>query len=657
MSGPPTRNAMIEQLKHEIEERLGLCPSFFLLAPDAPEVTRELWEQAQNAYLDNPLPPLFKEKLFAYLSRFCAVPYCMARHSAFLLGRGRLAGDSSHPSLSPEAVLALVQRPTPSTVELEAHFRMLRSAGPIEEWPGDGSELETSLLACTIPVFMKHTERERSQLELRHTLGPVQYNRLLLLLAFIRTAHFWTEAHPDIPFEPDLQKLLAEQRALAEWLDAYRTVVAEELGERPSDEPATLRADLTKLERTEHELHRLSKVLRESEARFRALFDSAADGIITINEHGIIESANPAAEQQLGYPAQEMIGRNVGILMAHPHRELHDRYIRRYLAEGNARIIGTGRELLAVKRDGSTFPIHLTITELSIDGKRAFAGFLRDLTEQRQLEEQYRHSQKLEALGTLTGGIAHDFGNLLTGIIGCSDIALRKIGDDSPAAVYLTELSEAAKRGSGLIRQLLSFSRKQETEFKRLDLGAVVQNAEQLLRRLVGDNIDLRFDLADESVMITADAGQLEQILVNLLVNARDAMPDGGQLTVRVGHAEFSARDATLHGLQAAGRYATLSVVDTGIGMDPDTKSRVFEPFFTTKAPGKGTGLGLSTVYGITKQFSGSVDVQSDLGKGSTFTFCFPMHGADELRMTSSANRPTRSSSASPFATAPPRAE
>ena len=641
MNGPLAQDETLKQIIAEIQERLGFCPSFFLATPESPEIIRGLWQQTRHAYLDNPIPPLLKEKLFAHLSRFCSVPYCMARHSAFLLGYGRRAGDAVYPLLSPEDVLGLIRQPLPTPDELDAYLRTLRAAGPLDDWPAAGGDLERSILSCTVPVFLGHSDQERCQQELRRTLGAVRSNHLLVLLAFIHSAHFWAETHPDLAFEPDVERLLDDHPALAEWLRAYPTVVTDELEERAVGERTKLRVDRAKLRRTEEELRRMSKVLQESEARFRALIDSAADGIVTINELGIIESANPAAERQFGYSAQELIGRNVSILMPHPHRQLHDRYIRRYLNEGNARIIGIGRELVAVKRDGSTFPIHLTITELLVDGKRVFAGFLRDLTEQRQLEEQYRHSQKLEALGTLTGGIAHDFGNLLTGIIGCSNIALRKVGEESPAAVYITELSEAAKRGSGLIRQLLSFSRKQKAEFKPLDLGAVVKNAEPLLRRLLGDDIELQLDLADAGLMITADAGQLEQILVNLIVNARDAMPEGGRLAVWVGHADLGEREAKLHGLKSAGRYSTLSVTDDGVGMDPETKSRVFEPFFTTKAPGRGTGLGLSTVYGITKQFGGSVEVQSDLGQGSVFTFYFPMYGAAEVERNDERPRPT----------------
>jgi PAS domain S-box-containing protein len=358
-----------------------------------------------------------------------------------------------------------------------------------------------------------------------------------------------------------------------------------------------------------------------------ALVRSAVDGIVTMDEHGIIRSFNPAAERMFGYAAHEVIGRNVRMLMPSPHREHHSGYLARYLAEGFPRIIGIGRALEGVSHDGRAFPMHLAVSELWIGGRRMFAGFVRDMTVQKQLEEQLRHSQKMEAIGALTSGIAHDFGNLLMGIAGCANIALDKVDLDHPVARYLRELSAAAKRGTDLTRQLLGFSRKQAPKLASVVLDALIEGCAGLLRRLVGDDIVLEIRSAAPRCSIVADAGQLEQILVNLVVNARDAMPAGGRITITTAEVVIDERSAEARGL-AAGRYVKLEVTDDGHGMDEATRLRVFEPFFTTKEVGKGTGLGLSTVYALTKQFHGGLGVQSKLGRGTTFTLCFPCQAA-----------------------------
>jgi PAS domain S-box-containing protein len=393
--------------------------------------------------------------------------------------------------------------------------------------------------------------------------------------------------------------------------------------------------DYVRLQRSDRELQaraqhmearaqRMEMEVAQSET-VTALVRSAVDGIVTIDENGIVHSFNPAAERMFGWAAHEVIGRNVSMLMPSPYREQHDRYVERYLVEGRPRIIGIGRELEGVTRQGRTFPMHLAVSELSIGGRRMFAGFVRDMTERKQLEEQFLHSQKMEAVGALTSGVAHDFGNLLMGITGCANIALGKLDSDHPIARYLRELSEAAKRGTGLIRQLMSFSRKQAPTLVPLALHAVIDGCTGLLRRLVGDDIDIEIRSV-ASPAVVADAGQLEQVLVNLVVNARDAMPAGGRITISTEELAVDERGAEARGLSVAGRYVALAVADTGHGMDESTRLRVFEPFFTTKEVGKGTGLGLATVYAIVQQLRGSIGVQSEPGRGTTFTMLLPAH-------------------------------
>jgi two-component system, cell cycle sensor histidine kinase and response regulator CckA len=250
----------------------------------------------------------------------------------------------------------------------------------------------------------------------------------------------------------------------------------------------------------------------------------------------------------------------------------------------------------------------------------------RHRTEQalRESEDQLRQSQKMEAVGQLAGGIAHDFNNLLMAIMSNAELAALDLPPSSPSAANIEEIKSASRRARSLTQQLLAFSRKQMLQPRVLDLNAVVRDAEQILRRLIGENITMSVMLDEAVGHVRADPGQLAQVLMNLAVNARDAMPNGGQLTIESGNRDVSAIDARLHrGLQP-GRYVLLSVRDNGVGMDDATKTRIFEPFFTTKPPGQGTGLGLSTAYGIVKQSGGYIAVDSTPGSGTTFTILLP---------------------------------
>ncbi len=366
------------------------------------------------------------------------------------------------------------------------------------------------------------------------------------------------------------------------------------------------------------------RALNESEARFRSLVNSAVDGIITIGSEGRIESLNPAAERMFSLPAQGLLGKPLALLIPPELNHEHGVYVQRDLDHDDSEARDMGHELVARKGTGMPFPVHMTVTRLSVDGRRVLAVFVRDLTHSKALEDQLRHSQKLEAIGTLTSGVAHDFGNLLMGVLGCATLALRSLPADSPAAHYIQELSEAAKRGTGLTKQLLSFSRKQQVDLKPLDFGRVLRAMEGLLRMLAGDRVELLLMPVTGSRYALGDAGQLEQILVNLVLNARDAMVDGGCIAIRLEETNLASEVTERSGLASAKSFLKLSVSDDGPGMDAATSQRVFEPFFTTKEQGKGTGLGLSTVYGIVKQFGGSIHLHSALGYGTTFELLFP---------------------------------
>jgi signal transduction histidine kinase len=255
---------------------------------------------------------------------------------------------------------------------------------------------------------------------------------------------------------------------------------------------------------------------------------------------------------------------------------------------------------------------------------------MRDITERRALEEQLRQSQKLEAIGRLAGGVAHDFNNILMSVMGAADLLLMQLGPDDVARDEATEIKLAVDRGAGLTRQLLAFSRRQATRPRLFALGEVIRGMDTMLRRLMGPEIEFEISSAPEPLMVVADSGQVEQVLMNLVVNARDAMPEGGRLTVRLEEVELDEAAAAAVVEGKTGRYARLSVADTGTGIDEATRAKLFEPFFTTKEQGKGTGLGLSIVYGIVKQSGGYITVVSEPGRGAMFLIYFPIAAAPE---------------------------
>ncbi len=498
------------------------------------------------------------------------------------------------------------------------------------------------------------------------------------------------------------------------------------------------------------ERKRAEEAVRASEARLKALLDSALDACVTMDEAGRITSWSAAAEAVFGWPASEAIGRSLAAtIIPRQHREGHARGLARFLETGEGPILRQRIEITALHRDGREFPVELTVTPIRLADHWLFGAFVRDLTdakraeqalrrseasyrglvehaaygiyratadgkflmvnpalftmlgypsaedvlqldisrdayvdpaarvrilercerfgsaieevawrrrdgsiisvrlngrpvrgpdgalecfefivddvtEQRALEERLRHTQKMEAVGRLAGGIAHDFNNLLTAILGSVDFLRRALGPEHPEHAETEEIQKAAVRAADLTRQLLAFSRQQVLAPKVLELDALVTNLEKMLRRLIGEDVELRFVAKASRAAVRADPGQLEQVIVNLVVNARDAMPRGGRLTVETASVDLDAAYAWEHGTVEPGRYVMLAVTDTGVGIDRAAQARLFEPFFTTKEFGKGTGLGLATVYGIVKQSGGYIWVYSEPGHGATFKVYLP---------------------------------
>src|SRR5580700_9654098 len=359
--------------------------------------------------------------------------------------------------------------------------------------------------------------------------------------------------------------------------------------------------------------------LRRSEMNFRSLVTNAPYGICRCDSAGLLLDANPALLAILGYSSTpELVGKHLGELYADTQHwfELAD-----YLATAtpfNGLIVEWKR------KDGTATVVRVSGRTVSNGGNaRTFELFAEDVTERRALEQQLRQSQKMEAVGRLAGGIAHDFNNLLMVISGYSEFLLDRLGPEPSLRAPAQEIASAAGRASSLTRQLLAFSRKQMLAPKILDLNGVVTENLKMLTRVIGEDIDLVMVPATGLGAVRADAGQIEQVIMNLAVNARDAMPAGGKLTIETSNVSLDEEYARFHAPLRPGNYVMLAISDTGAGMDSETQSHIFEPFFTTKGP-KGTGLGLSTVYGIVKQSGGYIWVYSEAGKGTTFKIYLP---------------------------------
>jgi PAS domain S-box-containing protein len=361
--------------------------------------------------------------------------------------------------------------------------------------------------------------------------------------------------------------------------------------------------------------------LRQSHQRLQALIDAAPLAIFTLADDNTIQSWNPAAERTFGWRAEDVIGRPPP--MVTPETQAEYQQLRERLRRGGAL---TNYEGQRRRRDGS--PVDLSISTAPVvdrDGRISGTIYLAaDVSERKQAEERFLQAQKMEAVGRLTAGIAHDFNNLLTAINGFTELAQLQVAPDDPVCVMLGRIANAGRQAADLVRQLMVFSRKQDVQPRVLDLNATVCHMDQLLRRIIGEDIALTTIDAPGLWPVKADPTQLEQVLANLVVNARDAMPGGGHLTIETANVTLDELSAAALSAAHPGDYVCLSVTDDGVGISDEVRAHLFEPYFTTKEYGKGTGLGLATVYGIVQQHGGHVHVYSELGRGTTFKVYFP---------------------------------
>jgi PAS domain S-box-containing protein len=388
---------------------------------------------------------------------------------------------------------------------------------------------------------------------------------------------------------------------------------------------------------------------QRAEAKFRGLLEAAPDAIVGVGPDGLIALVNAQAERLFGYHRDEMVGQPVEMLVPYGARERHPEHRTRYFTDSVPRPMGAGMQLAARRRDGTEFPAEISLSALETEDGLLVSAAVRDVTdrietqaeserlksqaERERLEAQLHQAQRLESLGQLAGGVAHDFNNLLGAILNYAafveeEVAAAAAGPNGeswlPVCADIEQIRRAAERATKLTHQLLAFGRREIVQPQVLNLNDIVIEIEQLLRRTLGEHIQLRTDLATGLCPVLADPGQIEQVLVNLAVNARDAMPGGGVLTIDTGNLTVDDDYTYQHPVVKTGQYVRLRVSDTGTGMPKHVLDRVFEPFFTTKPKGEGTGLGLATVYGIVTQADGRVRVYSEPGHGTTVTALFP---------------------------------
>ena len=519
------------------------------------------------------------------------------------------------------ALTATVQRELQERRRAEESYRLLFESNPIPMWVFDYETHRFLAVNEAALASYGYTRDEFFAMVIEDIRPPSEVDRLHTLLA-----------NPEL--ENGLRKVGVWRHKRKDGSEFDAEIYSHD--HRFEDRAARVVMSLDVTERIEAE-----DALRRSEARYRDLFENASDLIVTGDLDGRLTAVNETCLRVLGYSREEMAGIQINLndFIARDKRAGSVAARELKLADADARTV---YESELVAKDGRRIQVEIASRMIIEDGVPVGTeAICRDITERKQLEEQLRQGQRLEAIGRLAGGVAHDFNNLLTVISGYTESLLE--GHDRGEEFELGQIAAAAERAAVLTRQLLAFSRRQVLQPRVVLLNDVVEGITPMLSRLIGEDLELITSLEPGLNRVLADPNQVEQVLLNLAVNARDAMPNGGRLTIQTANVELDDEYVAHHGEASAGPHVMLAVTDTGTGMDPDTLAHMFEPFYTTKEVGSGTGLGLATVYGIVKQSEGSIWVYSEPGKGTTFKIYLP---ATEAAAALEAPRPSRALSA-----------
>jgi len=603
---------MSSQLESRIAARFGVLPNFFRLTTDDPKITENLWGFAQFAYLDNPLPSLLKERLFVYLSLFCNVRYCIARHLGFLMGLGRPAGDPQCLPQSVDEVLPLLRGDLPLKSDLDQHLALCEGLGMGSFPPAPNSAQERAIFACAAHVFLKTSDAPRALQALKSAFDRKTLEYTKLLLAFIRTAHYWTEIHPELALEDDINQLLATHEAIAKCVLANPVVSPESgLARRISEDLISLR-DLnerhlrleqdyellgTEHQRTEDRLSEKEEMLLENSKRLgqlAAIVDSSDDVIVSKDLNGIITSWNAAATRVFGYSAEEMIG--ASILKLIPENLHSDEKIIMENIRAGRRV--EHFETLRRTKSGQLLDVSVTVSPIRDWHGRVIGAskILRDVSSRKRLEQALLQAEKIAATGRMAATIAHEINNPLEAVMNLMYLLRPMIAD--PAGIsYFQSVETELGRVSHIAKQTLGYYREHAAATSA-SIGEIVLHAITIYEpRCKASGIEIKKAI-NSSRKIMLRRGEMMQVVSNLIMNAIYAMPSGGILSISVEDAAESPDGIVL------------TVQDNGVGIAESDLPRVFEAFFTTHST-VGTGIGLFVAKQFVEGHGGQIEIKS----------------------------------------------
>ena len=600
------------QLESGILERFGVLPNFFRLTTDNPKITENLWGFAQFAYLDNPLPSLLKERLFVYLSLFCSVRYCIARHLGFLVGLGRPAGDAQCLPQSLDEVLPLLRRDLPFESDLDQHLALCEELGVLSLPLEPDSARERAIFACAAHVFLKTSDAPRALRALKCVFDGKTLEYTKLLLAFIRTAHYWTVIHPDLVLEDDINQLLATHEAIAACVLAAPAALPEnKLAHRISEDLISLR-DLnerhlrlkqdyellgTEHQRIEDRLFEREQMLEDNSKRLgqlAAIVESSDDVILSKDLNGIITSWNAAATRLFGYSADEMIGTSILKLIPedlHPDEKIILENIR------------AGRrvehfETVRRTKSGQLLDVSLTISPIKDKHGRTIGAskILRDISTRKRLEQALLQAEKIAATGRMAATIAHEINNPLEAVMNLMYL-LRPMIADPTGISYFQSVETELGRVSHIAKQTLGYYREHAAA-SRASLAEIVHHAITIYEpRCTATGIEIKKAI-NSSRKIVLRRGEMMQVVSNLIMNSIYAMQAGGILSISVEDAVESPDGIVL------------TIRDNGVGIAEADLPRVFEAFFTTRST-VGTGIGLFVAKQFVGGHGGQIEVES----------------------------------------------